>query len=164
MRIGQGRWILTNGFSTEPWLIEIGYRVAISSGVHFATHEGTACLLRDSYPNIQVLGRIRIGSNCMIGMSAILLPGTEIGDSCLIGAGSVVKGVIPLDSIVVGNPAKVVGSTREHLEKLVRSPNRLDVWHLEAAERERIIKAHFGVDTPAATRTQTYDRPLGPLR
>jgi maltose O-acetyltransferase len=43
-----------------------------------------------------------------IGRSAIILPGTTIGDHSVIGAGSVVSGVIPEKVLVAGNPARVL--------------------------------------------------------
>ena len=67
------------------------------------------------------LKEIYIGKNSFIGARSILLPGTCIGDNCIVGAGSVVKGTIPDNSIVVGNPAKVLARTEEwamrHIEK-----------------------------------------------
>ena len=164
VRIGSGCWILSENFSTEPWLVEIGDRVAVSSGVQFVTHEGTAWLLRDRHPNMQVFGHIRIGDDSLVGHGAIILPGTTIGTGCIVGAGAVVKGRFPDGMIVAGNPARVLKPTEEHLRMLVESPNRLDVWHLDAAERERRIKAHFGIDTPSATVLRRIDRPSGKLR
>lgn len=75
VRIGEGCWIPSSGFSTEPWLIEIGNRVAISAGVEFVTHEGSAWLLRDRHPDIQVFGRIRLGDDSLIGLNAAAIPG-----------------------------------------------------------------------------------------
>lgn len=49
-----------------------------------------------------------IGSNCIIGIRAIILPGVTIGDHVVVGAGSVVTKNIPSHSIVAGNPAKVL--------------------------------------------------------
>ena len=46
---------------------------------------------------------IIVGKNSFIGARVTLLPGTEIGENCIIGAGSVVKGKIPNNSIVIGN-------------------------------------------------------------
>lgn len=60
---------------------------------------------------------INIGNNSFIGARATLLPGTTIGKNCIVGAGAVVKGKIPSNSIVVGNPAKVIGNTVEWAEK-----------------------------------------------
>ena len=51
---------------------------------------------------------INIGKNCWLGGGVIVLPGVTIGDGCVIGAGSVVTKDIPANSLVVGNPAKVV--------------------------------------------------------
>lgn len=164
VRIGGGCWIHSSSFSTEPYLIEIGDRVGISSGVQFVTHEGGAWLLRGRHPNLQVFGRIRVGNDTIIGMGAVILPGTTIGSDCIVGAGAVVKGRVPDGMVVVGNPARVLKSTEDHLRALEDSPNRLDVWHLDGAERERRIKAHFGIDTPPATLSPRIDRPRGPLR
>lgn len=163
-RIGSDCWILSADFSTEPYLVEIGSRVGISSGVQFVTHEAGAWLLRDRHPNLQVFGRIRVGDGTIIGMGAMLLPGTTIGAGCIVGAAAVVKGQVPDGMVVVGNPARVLKPTEEHLRALERSPNRLDVWHLDAAERERLIKAHFSIDTPPATLAPRLDRPRGRLR
>jgi len=164
VQIGTGCWILSSSFSTEPYLVEIGDRVGISSGVQFVTHEGSAWRLRDRHPNLQVFGRIRVGDDTVIGMGAVILPGTIIGSRCIVGAGAVVKGTVQDGTIVVGSPARVVKNTEEHLNALVSSPDRLDVWHLDAAERERRIKAHFGIDTPPATQASRLDRPRGRLR
>jgi acetyltransferase-like isoleucine patch superfamily enzyme len=41
------------------------------------------------------------------------VPGADIGENCIIGAGSVVRGRIPPNSIVVGNPGAVVGDALE---------------------------------------------------
>lgn len=164
VQIGSGCWILTPHFSTEPWLIEIGNRVAIAGGVQFVTHEAGAWLLREQHPNLQVFGRIRIGDGCIIGMNAILLPGTTIGPDCLVGAGAVVKGEVPEGSVVVGNPARVIKTTQAHLRSLVEHPHRLDIWHLDTAQRERILKHHFEIDTPASTHSLPNQRPVQPLR
>jgi acetyltransferase-like isoleucine patch superfamily enzyme len=145
VKIGDSCQIVTMHFSTEPYLVEIGDHVVIAGGVQFITHEGFARMIRHKYPGIQVFGRIRIGSGTMIGLNCILLPGVEIGRECLIGAGSVVRGKIPDNSLVVGNPAKVVGKASLLLAKLAKSPNRLDVYDAPSAERRRKIEEHFHI-------------------
>ena len=51
---------------------------------------------------------ITIGNNVWLGGNVIILPGVKIGDNVVVGAGSVVNKNIPPNSIVVGNPAKVL--------------------------------------------------------
>ncbi len=51
---------------------------------------------------------VSIGHNVWIGGHVTILPGATIGDNVTIGAGSVVVGDIPSDSIAVGNPCRVV--------------------------------------------------------
>ena len=51
---------------------------------------------------------VKIGKNCFIGVNAIILKGTELGDGCIVGAGSVVSGKFPNNSVIVGNPGKII--------------------------------------------------------
>ena len=51
---------------------------------------------------------IRIGNDVWIGGGALVLPGVTIGDRSIVGAGSVVVHHVPPDSVVVGNPARIV--------------------------------------------------------
>ncbi|MHB1152800.1 MAG: acyltransferase [Eubacteriales bacterium] len=60
-----------------------------------------------------------MGKNTFIGARVTLLQGTKIGNNCLIGAGSVVKGNIPNNSIVIGNPAKVIKNTKDWIESKI---------------------------------------------
>jgi acetyltransferase-like isoleucine patch superfamily enzyme len=56
---------------------------------------------------------VRIGAGSWIGHGAIVLPGANIGEHVVVGAGSVVTGDLPSFSVAVGNPARVV---RRHVE------------------------------------------------
>ncbi len=51
---------------------------------------------------------VHIGQNVFIGCNCLILKGTEIGDDCVIGAGSVVSGKFEAGSVIAGNPAKVI--------------------------------------------------------
>lgn len=51
---------------------------------------------------------ITIGNDVWIGGNATILPGVNIGDNVVIGAGSVVTRDIPSNSVAVGNPCRVI--------------------------------------------------------
>lgn len=51
---------------------------------------------------------IIIGKNCFIGCNSIILKGTVLEDGCVVGAGAVVSGKYEKNSVIVGNPAKVI--------------------------------------------------------
>lgn len=55
---------------------------------------------------------ICIGNDVWIGAGAIILKGVRIGDRAVIGAGAVVTRDVAADTVVAGNPARVV----KHLE------------------------------------------------
>jgi acetyltransferase-like isoleucine patch superfamily enzyme len=143
VRIGEGCRIYSTEFSTEPYLVTIGNNVGIAGGVKVVTHNGAARLLKGRRPAVQNFGRVTIGDRCFIGENAILLPGTAIGSDSIVGAGAVVTGIVPENSLVVGNPAKRIGRASLYLERLARSPHTLDTFDLPEDQRRRAIEAAF---------------------
>jgi Hexapeptide repeat of succinyl-transferase len=104
-------------FGSEPFMISLGDNVHICDGVKFFTHDGGVLPFRNRFPTLDRAAPIRVGSNVFIGGSAIVLMGVTIGDDCVIGAGSVVTKDIPSGSVVAGNPARIVRTSREYLAK-----------------------------------------------
>ncbi|MFM7489683.1 MAG: DapH/DapD/GlmU-related protein [Actinomycetota bacterium] len=51
---------------------------------------------------------VRIGRGSWLGYGTVVLPGADIGEHVVVGANSVVTGVIPSFSVAVGSPARVV--------------------------------------------------------
>ena len=51
---------------------------------------------------------VEIGENVWVGASCVILPGSKIGDNCVIAAGSVVNGEIPPNEIWGGVPARKI--------------------------------------------------------
>jgi acetyltransferase-like isoleucine patch superfamily enzyme len=49
-----------------------------------------------------------IGRNCFIAVGAIILPGINIGNEVIVGAGAVVTKDVPSNCVVAGNPAKII--------------------------------------------------------
>jgi acetyltransferase-like isoleucine patch superfamily enzyme len=118
-QIGEGCSIIPTGLATEPYLVKIGNHVTIAAGVQFITHDGGAWIFRDEVPDLQVFGPIIIEDNCVIGQNAILMPNVRIGKNSIVGAGAVVIADVPPDTIVMGIPARPLGSTARYKEKCV---------------------------------------------
>ena len=55
---------------------------------------------------------VRIGHRVWVGSNSVVLAGSELGDNVIVSAGSVVSGAVPPNSIVLGNPAKVIFTRR----------------------------------------------------
>lgn len=66
-----------------------------------------------------VKGDISIGKFCFVGPHTTIVANTHIEEGCIIAAYSYVKGDFPAYSIIAGNPAKVIGSTKDINEKFL---------------------------------------------
>jgi acetyltransferase-like isoleucine patch superfamily enzyme len=132
-------------YTNEAYLIEIGNHVAIADDVLFITHDGGLWCFSEDSPDDDIFGKIKIGNNVHIGMKCIFLLNTSIGNNCIIGAGSVVRGKFPDNSVILGNPAKVV--TNMNVQKLMysQSPGRLRTAKLTDHQKKPIVKKHFGI-------------------
>jgi serine acetyltransferase len=80
-----------------------------------------------------------IGDNCTI------LPNTTIGDNCIVGAGSVVRGKFPENSVIIGNPAKIVMKTSVQRFLYTQNPSLLRTMNIPDEEKAIILKKHFGI-------------------
>src|SRR6266436_5518577 len=100
MDIGEGTAISTSAKldKTNPQGIHIGKYTVVTFGAAILTHDWVN----------RRNGDVRIGDNCFIGAHSIILPGVTIGDGCIVAAASVVARDVPAQSLVAGNPARVV--------------------------------------------------------
>lgn len=109
VKVGDNCRIYSLKFGTEPWLIEVGKNVTITSGVVLLTHDGSTWLINDQKGRRYLYRRIYIGDNVFIGINAIIMPGVRIESNVIVAAGSVVTKSIPSGKIVGGNPACIIG-------------------------------------------------------
>lgn len=87
-----------------PQGVHIGKHTLIAGGVRVLSHDH--CKRVDD--NQPWCVDTFIGNNCFIAVGAVVLPGVKIGDECIVGAGAVVTKDVPSNTIVAGNPAKVI--------------------------------------------------------
>lgn len=98
---------------SHSWLIEIGSDVILAPQVHILAHDASTFLFL-GYTRI---GRVVIGDHVFIGAGSIILPNVRIGSHVVIGAGSVVTKDVPDRSVAAGNPAKVICTLEDYLQK-----------------------------------------------
>lgn len=117
VEVGKDCRVLTTNFGSEPWLIKIGNKVTITSGVKLLTHDGAAWLVEDGKGRREHFARVNIGNNVFIGINSIVMPGVTIDDNVIVAAGSVVTKSVPSGYIVGGNPAKIIGKFEDYKQK-----------------------------------------------
>lgn len=64
-----------------------------------------------------IINKTRIGPNCFIGFGAVIQAGTILGEQCIVGANSVVRGEFPPFSVIVGVPGKIIKSYNHKTKK-----------------------------------------------
>ena len=114
------------------WLIEIGDHVIFAPQVYLLAHD-TSTKKSTGYVRI---GKIKIGDNCFIGARVFIMPGVSLGENCIVGAASVVTKSFPKNSVIAGNPAKLICSVEEYEKRIKKqlenSPKFSKEYHLDA--------------------------------
>ena len=97
-------------------VVKLGARVAVAPKV---------ILIADSDPNHSILnkiarfttrGSITIEDDTWIGAGVMILPNVHVGKCAVIGAGSIVTADVEDYAIIVGNPARKIGDTRNNTQ------------------------------------------------
>ncbi len=125
-------------FSAEPYLVTLGDNVYISLDALFLCHDGATLPFRKDTPDLDIAARITVGNNVFIGMRACILPGVTIGDNCIVGACALVTKDVPDNTIVGGNPAKVLKNTSDYIAKAKQ--NSLHIGDLQGKEKVSAYK------------------------
>jgi acetyltransferase-like isoleucine patch superfamily enzyme len=89
--------------------IELGQNFLFAPGVKLiSSNHGM-----DDRHIIEKAEPIRIGNNVWLGANVVILPGVQLGNNIVVGAGSVVTKSFPDNVVIAGNPAKVLSTKSE---------------------------------------------------
>ena len=146
VKVGENCRIYTTRFGTEPFLIQIGDRVTITSGVTILTHDGSTWLMRDEKGRRFLYKNVNIGDDVFIGINSIILPGVNIGNKVVVAAGSVVTKSVPDGMIVGGNPARIIGDYDAYKKTVLNNyVSEVDMDHTLSYEKriKKVVSQGF---------------------
>ena len=121
--LGEGSRVSAPLTAVRPHMVSIGKNVVVMPGCLMMSAGGIT--IEDGAmiaANVQLISNnhdlyerqvitckpVHIGKNAWIGAGATILPGVTIGDNAVVGAASVVTKDVEADTIVAGNPAKLI--------------------------------------------------------
>ncbi len=105
IKVGKNVFINSSCHFQDQGGIEISDGCLIGHNVTIATlnHELEPSRRQNLHPR-----KVKIGKNVWVGSNSIILPGITIGDGAIIGAGSIVTKDVGANTVVAGNPAKIL--------------------------------------------------------
>ena len=137
--VSQGRLRIRLFIYRRVWKIRIGKNTYISPKAYIDHHRSYSveigencyitrdCIILDHTQEKQggplklwgeiEYGRVKIGNNVFIGVKSVIMPGVTIGDNVIIGAMSLVTKDIPSNVVAFGQPAKVIKSIDEVINR-----------------------------------------------
>lgn len=95
-----------------PFMLTIGNNVTLTN-CRILTHDAST----KKPLGFTKVGRVIIGDNVFIGADALILPNTKIGNNVIVGGGAVVACDIPDNSVVVGNPCRIICTYDAYIER-----------------------------------------------
>lgn len=112
LSVGDGTFIGHNCSFSIAASITIGRNCLLAGGVSVRDHDGHPLDAQQRREGRlappESIRAVVIGNDVWIGADAIILKGVTIGDRAVVGAAAVVTGDVPPDSVVAGNPARLV--------------------------------------------------------
>ena len=98
-------------------IVEDGCNIQENCTIHM--FPGITVLLKESahIGHGAIIHGATIGKNCLVGMNAVIMDDVELGDECIVGALSFIKGgeKIPGRSLVAGNPASIIRKVSDEM-------------------------------------------------
>jgi phenylacetic acid degradation protein len=118
--IGKNVFVGASAVIRADWgavVVEDGCNIQENCTIHM--FPGVTVLLKEAahIGHGAIIHGATIGRNCLIGMNAVIMDNVVIGDESIIGALTFIKAdeIIPIRSLVVGNPARVVKQVSDEM-------------------------------------------------
>lgn len=103
--IGEGTIVFDGTMITNS--VKIGKGTLINKSV-IISHDVKIGSFCDIAPSVRIMGNVSIDDKANIGTNAVIIPKIKIGKNVTIGAGTIVIRDVPDNSVVVGNPGKII--------------------------------------------------------
>lgn len=134
VHLGKHNDIYSKFWSSEPYLITIGDYCCLTNGTKIFTHGG-GTVARSKYPDFDCFGKVTIGNYVY---NSLIMPGVSIGDNVLVAAGSIVTKSIPSNVVVAGNPAKIICTLEEYINKNL--PYNLNSKKMSPDDKRKLLE------------------------
>src|SRR5262245_6915944 len=107
--LGEGTYVAAGAIVTVN--VRIGRFVTVNMQCQVA-HDDVLADFVTLHPDAHVSGNVTIGVGCELGTGSIVIPGRQVGDWAVLGAGCVAVRSLPGDRKYVGIPARAMTQTR----------------------------------------------------
>ncbi len=109
LSLGEGTTMVQGSIQLhEPGAITFGRDCMISSQVYVSLSDIHPIYDRKTGARLNPPASVTVGNHVWVGLRAMILKGSNIGDGTVIAAGSIVSGDMPADAIIAGAPARVL--------------------------------------------------------
>jgi len=142
LNIGENVYIGHHCFIEASHGISIGEGCQITNFVNITSHSTHNSVrynsrhISEKLPLGYISGPVEIGKYSFIGPFSTIMPHAKIGKGSIVGAYSYVRGDFPDFSIIKGNPAVVVGNTKQNDLAFLEDYQEMKKAYLEWAELE----------------------------
>jgi acetyltransferase-like isoleucine patch superfamily enzyme len=125
---------------------QVGPKVNIISSNHAMntiTPYNSNFLFEGKMKNITKQGKVVIGNNCWIGVGVNIVGNIKIGDGVVIGAGALINKDIPSNSVVVGNPQRII---KNRLDTEIFETLQTSKWWNKTPDELKEFESLFHLD------------------
>ena len=136
---GENLFFQPRKLPADPKFVSFHNNVVVAADVTFVCHDVLYLLYRNmkNKPMVQHIDCIEVMDNVFIGLGAVIMPGVKIGPNAVIAAGSIVTKDVPPNSVVGGNPAKVIGDFDALIKKREEESERLMQENIGGKDEKR---------------------------